>query len=624
MRILPLASTMGLRDCKRNEKNKLTSCCEQKKRDSILLSSCNIVFKSRVLTRIEATKYLLKLGLGDLSCEKFLSVLDKFMTSSGAYSMSLFEKFDLISNKLDKHNIEKKGVMAALLTELDPNIEKFNSALDDMLERNIDPRHIATIFETAKKEDSFLNEIDYSVIRKLLRCRDLGVENIRKLEHQNRKLSSSDVDSLFFELPKMTINMFDILGEKAFVYSFKDKMDNVIDYLVRLGQEFPDNNLKDRLMLLTNPTNTDNYLMLEEEIFALKQEYKKCEADELRPRIEKQIATLTRKKNDIIENSLHDPKDILEVALIVAALRKSPEDANDVLDASNPHTISQKKNYYEVLNQKVLTHFGFNILNDDLRQRFELRDCKYLPRIFIASSEFLRQFKKLIGLILRNPGLSNLEIFNTLPQNIKTKSIFTEYSIDYDKYAMTTDPLYSSIKGENCNLPNIRARKADMNDIAHVLFMGQDADCCSKVSGVFDYTMISNLKNKYVSAIEILDGNNCVGNTMCYFALVDNELSFILDNLAFQSKYRYNNKIFECVIDCAKKICAEVGKEGVPIYLSGVRNQINTESLEFENKPLKIIGSCGKDYPYLDFMGNTINIDNLDNQNLYAQLFKIN
>ena len=48
------------------------------------------------------------------------------------------------------------------------------------------------------------------------------------------------------------------------------------------------------------------------------------------------------------------------------------------------------------------------------------------------------------------------------------------------------------------------------------------------------------------------------------------------------------------------------------------------DGIKFENKQLKIIGSCGRDYPYLDFMGNTINIDDPANQKLYAQLTKIN
>lgn len=582
-----------------------------------------ISFKNNCLSKRELLARILKMGVRDVSPEKFDRAVDYFAISSG-YSSELLNRFELIAQKLDKNNIERKGIMSALLTEFFPNIEEFDRHLDEMLKRDITPSCISNIIEFSKNNTNVLNEINYETVDKLIHCRDLAMENIEKLEHRGMKLSTEDIDNLCFELPQMTINMYDLIGEKAFVYAFKDKIDNFIDYLVALGRALDDKNLMRDLKLLTNPVATEEYQFLLEEIAASKKEYKMCADIEDIRCVEYRIADLTRKKNDILENSIKDPKQILEVALIVTALYSHGSEVQDVLNLSNPRTQSEKARYNKVLNEKIYSLFDIDVRSDEVAGKLDFSECKYLPRIYSASGEFKRQFGKLIKLLENNLHKSNYEIFNELPQNKLTQEEFKKRAIDYEKWCLFNEDSYLELKDKDGDLNGIKIRKANLNDIPHAIFMGQDADCCTKVGGRFDFATIGYIKNKMFSAIEILDDGVCVGNTICYFAEVDGELSLILDNVSFKPRYRENEIITKGVYEYAKQLCEEVGRKGIPIYLSGERNQTYPIKQKPEIKNLNIIGSDGDDFSYLDFLYKTINISAENNQSLCSQLLKIN
>ena len=151
---------------------------------------------------------------------------------------------------------------------------------------------------------------------------------------------------------------------------------------------------------------------------------------------------------------------------------------------------------------------------------------------------------------------------------------------------------------------NIVVQKADMNDIKHALFLGNDAGCCTAVDASNGYSAVTYIMNKFISAIELKDGERFIGNTMCYFANVDGELALVLDNIEMKSRYQYNDKIRDVIFNYADKLCAEIGKPDLPIYLGPNRHKINLYNYEFKERKFEIIGSSGDDKIYLDFDAN--------------------
>jgi len=153
----------------------------------------------------------------------------------------------------------------------------------------------------------------------------------------------------------------------------------------------------------------------------------------------------------------------------------------------------------------------------------------------------------------------------------------------------------------NCDL-DLTIQKVDMNDIPHALTLGDDAGCCTSVRGCNGWSAPMYILNKFISAIEIKDGDEFVGNTMAYFGFVDGKVSYILDNIEMKAKYQYNDDIRDGIIKCAQKICKEVSRLNVPIYAGPNRHKVNLQDFELKKRKMSIIGSTPKDcYIYLDF-----------------------
>lgn len=151
-------------------------------------------------------------------------------------------------------------------------------------------------------------------------------------------------------------------------------------------------------------------------------------------------------------------------------------------------------------------------------------------------------------------------------------------------------------------LNDITVRKVDMNNIEYSLFLGNYASCCTAVgSGCNQWSAPNYIMSKMVSAIEILDGKEPVGNTMCYIADIDGKPSLLLDNIELQNKYQYNDEIRDMIFEYAEKLTAEIGKPDMPIYAGPNRHKVNLENFALENKTLKLIGTNDEFPFYIDF-----------------------
>lgn len=151
----------------------------------------------------------------------------------------------------------------------------------------------------------------------------------------------------------------------------------------------------------------------------------------------------------------------------------------------------------------------------------------------------------------------------------------------------------------------IKVRKADMNNIAHSLFLGNHASCCTAIgTGCNEWTAPEYIKNKLISCIEVLDGDKSVGNTMCYIAKIDGEPALILDNIELKRLYQYNDVIRDMIFEYAKKLTIEIGKPNMSIYAGPNRHKVDMSAFPIEKKEFKIIGSTDKSDIYLDFDTN--------------------
>lgn len=163
----------------------------------------------------------------------------------------------------------------------------------------------------------------------------------------------------------------------------------------------------------------------------------------------------------------------------------------------------------------------------------------------------------------------------------------------------------SNIK--NDEVSTLEVHKTDMNNVSHSLFLGNHGACCTAVgTGCNQFAAPRYVMDKCISAIEVMDGKDFVGNTMCYFAEVDGQLAFVLDNIELNNKYQFNDKIRDTFMDYAKQVCEEVGKPDIPIYAGPYRHKFNMTPYQTDKHSIKIIGSTDGENTYIDFEGHYV------------------
>lgn len=163
-------------------------------------------------------------------------------------------------------------------------------------------------------------------------------------------------------------------------------------------------------------------------------------------------------------------------------------------------------------------------------------------------------------------------------------------------------------------------RLTDDNDIGRNLFLGHHVGCCTSVDGINGFAAPQHLMNSFVRAIEIVDkGGNSYGNSMCYFAKVDDKLSFVVDSFEANGKLGGNQAVTDAIVDYAKQVTKEMGKPDIPIYFGPNYNKISMAKLEnTSSHKIEIIGKV-EDATYIDAIGGNeeINVAHLD-RDLYA------
>lgn len=172
------------------------------------------------------------------------------------------------------------------------------------------------------------------------------------------------------------------------------------------------------------------------------------------------------------EESLKDPKDIIEKLSILYAMRPNLSATGLItfLRKMDTQTPEKKEKFQDFVTKKLYEHLDTPI-NDDVSKKLNLQKSKYLPNLFMTNDDdFKSYFKDIVELLIRYPNKSTKEIFDTLEQNIETKKLFEERGINYEKW-VTTDknsfvPVTVKTNLEKAKQAAIKNLESDLNDPA--------------------------------------------------------------------------------------------------------------------------------------------------------------
>ena len=94
----------------------------------------------------------------------------------------------------------------------------------------------------------------------------------------------------------------------------------------------------------------------------------------------------------------------------------------------------------------------------------------------------------------------------------------------------------------------------EQNDISRNLGFGNHVGCCTSIGKFNQYVAPQHLMNSFVNGIELVDDSgNSYGNSMCYFALVDGQLHFIIDSFEVDGNLSASEEVTDAIIDYAKE-----------------------------------------------------------------------
>lgn len=264
------------------------------------------------------------------------------------------------------------------------------------------------------------------------------------------------------------------------------------------------------------------------------------------------------------------------------------------------------------VNESIFNEDGFNI------------GTKTVKRLYKNNKQI--EFKDIESILNTLKTVMNKEDFWNKRQNhneeIETNN--AKNTISYHILKMRENEFHNAKNLKTNTTSNIEVHKTDMNDINHAMFLGNHSACCTAIGGCNGWSAIKYIENKCISAIEIMDDKEFVGNTMCFFAEVDGELALILDNIELIGKYQFNNKIKDAIIKYAERLCTEVGKPNLRIYAGQNRHKIKMDNFELKlNNKIRPIGITDNEV-YLDLITNDYEFNSeIDKEGFTTNLYRI-
>jgi len=152
----------------------------------------------------------------------------------------------------------------------------------------------------------------------------------------------------------------------------------------------------------------------------------------------------------------------------------------------------------------------------------------------------------------------------------------------------------------------------DNDNIGRNIFFGNHVGCCTSVGSGNSFAAPQHLMNSFVNGIEIVDkSGNSMGNSMCYFAKVDNKITFVIDSFEANGKLGASPEVTNAVIEYAKKVCSEMGVPNANIMFGPNYNKIDfSRCIKTEGHKIEIIGRA-PDATYIDCIGGHGNVNTI-------------
>ncbi len=280
----------------------------------------------------------------------------------------------------------------------------------------------------------------------------------------------------------------------------------------------------------------------------------------------------------------------------VAAIKNIEEDLNDKL--FNSISVSAKKRILKALASVGISLKKVQIPEYD-QDGFNVGNKKYLKLYNGESPIAFDDMPKIVKAV--KDEINSSEYWTTADED---NSVNCAKETLYDHLVRRRPAeveIAKNIKGTQSAY--IKVQKTNMYDIKKAIGLGNDAQCCTALGSNFnEWTAPNYIKNKCIGAIEVLDGDKFIGNTMMYIAEVNGELALVLDNIELKTDYQNNSKIRDAIISYAAKICEEIGRPDMGIYAGPNRHKVDMSIYPVvAEAEMKILGDSGNDDVYLDF-----------------------
>ena len=514
----------------------------------------------------------------------------KVMNNKKLVSNNEFMQYlpDIIDNTNHKTIDKTVPIVAYINKNKTKNVESFN--------REVISEYMSEDFSSVASAEQYV------------RVKFKAYEKKSQLQNADITLTDKNIDKLFEDNKKNIIPALEILGEKNFVHSYKFKSQGAKDLwecCSLIKRNITDEDYE-KLLEKINPQASQKYINSQEKLNDLKKNYlktKKLDNQVALKTLQNEINTQTKYSQDILANKLeYDPETtinkIMVVSNVITTIKdndKAQQECHKFIDLMQNSTPNNDEKWQKAVCKSVFEKLDVPY-NSELVNKLGISNNKYLGKILSANDECVTGIKKTFKQITKYPNKSVGYALNQLENNKDTKKLFDAQGIDYNKWVGYDESSYVPVGNGN-----VIVRKANMNDVSKGLFLGNEVGCCTAVgSRHYQESAPTYVLNKFVGAIEVVDSDIPVGNTMCYFANVKGKLAFVMDNIHMHSAYKNNENIKAGIVEYAQKLCEEVGKPDIPIYISGHRNSVDLSEFDSDNCLISIIGDSGNDKVYLD------------------------
>ena len=400
---------------------------------------------SNLLTKSQALKLLKDAGFSnDVYAKLILSIARDAKHVVAHYNKDVLEK----SIFLRQNNVNLGLIDKDALTH--EGFFNFAKRVESVLNLGYPKRYLGEFIESDLKPDD---------AEKLLALKKIAQEKRQQLSYNDAIIDDKEIDELFFDTPENGIKYLKILGQKDFVHSFAQKYDN-LNTSIRVMEDI-DESLPEfqSLLKLTNPTESDEYLKNQTTINALKKSFSQNNKDLI-----KQINTLTSKNRKMLENSLNNWEDKIDLIYIYTNLQNNDTELLKkffellkVKDKHNNRKLEKLLNIFVTTDQSWEKHNNLNFIGN-----------KYIKKLFMASDEFWYNFGILKDVLNKSKYEKTIDAFNEIPTNKDTKKQFYKLGINYKNW-VRVNPRSNiqktlMIGGEKQKQNLIKSIESDLND----------------------------------------------------------------------------------------------------------------------------------------------------------------